>query len=263
MPAIPADPAYGWLNTSDMPYIDYLCLMIYGGPGADKIGTSLSTYTSAINKFLNAGYPAAKLLAGVPVYTDDSADWFGAYYQLVQQFNPATSLNQISKSTANGLTNWQIANNKTVNGGILYFNGADLMVSKTQWAMDKSLGGIYLWIINWDAAPGSPNSLLDVIYKTLGGSQMGQVNFTGVVSAQSGAGEQITVTITKPGGGTSTISGITDSTRAYSIVYSDVAGTGYKAVASIAADADYSAATSPSVTFDIGKATRTITLSVG
>jgi spore germination protein YaaH len=166
MPAIPADPAYGWLNTTDMPYIDYLVLMIYGGAGADKIGTSLSYFTSSITKFLNAGYPAAKLLAGIPVYTDDSADWFGAYYQTIQQFQPATSLNQLSKTTANGL-NGDTVVSKTVQGGILYFNGADLMVSKTQWAIDHSLGGIYLWIINWDAAPGSPNSLLDATYNTI------------------------------------------------------------------------------------------------
>lgn len=88
------------------------------------------------------------------------------------------------------------------------------------------------------------------------------VTFSGVVSAQVQAGEAITITVTKPGGGVETLAATTDANKAYSVVYNALPGIGYKAKASIGEDALYLAATSLEVTFDVAKNPRTITLSV-
>jgi hypothetical protein len=90
---------------------------------------------------------------------------------------------------------------------------------------------------------------------------MAQVTFTGTVSAQV-APRSVVITVTKPAGGTATVSTTTTSSRTFSVVYTDVAGTGYKAVAVCAADAQYDVATSLQVTFNITKDPSTITLSV-
>lgn len=90
------------------------------------------------------------------------------------------------------------------------------------------------------------------------------ITFTGTVSSQAAAGESVTITITKPNsGGTATVLATTSGSGSFSATYTDIAGVGYSAVASVAADSTYAAATSPSVSFIIGLIARTVTLTVG
>jgi hypothetical protein len=101
---------------------------------------------------------------------------------------------------------------------------------------------------------------LTAVYKEVSG--VGKVTFGGVVSAQEKENETVTITVTKPDGTTATIYAQTDATGAYAVEYSDLPATGYKAKARIEEDALYLAAESNEITFSIGKAPRTITLSV-
>jgi GH18 family chitinase len=175
MPCVPADIAYGWITTNDMPYVDYLMLMIYGGPGIDMNGTSMSQFTRWAQGWLDAGFPSRKLIAGIPVYSDDANDLFGAYYQVINQFSPAVNQNIINASTANGFnSNGGIQNGKAVIGGKIYICDVTQTDAKCDWVVSHNMGGVYLWVVNWDM-PSGTYSLLDKCYYTLLAAEGGQV----------------------------------------------------------------------------------------
>lgn len=89
------------------------------------------------------------------------------------------------------------------------------------------------------------------------------VTFSGKVSAQGAAGETVHVKVTNPAGTTTeTVNAITDASGNYSVGYNSTVGTSYKAQASVDEDADYLAAQSEIVEFNITKGARTITLQV-
>lgn len=85
---------------------------------------------------------------------------------------------------------------------------------------------------------------------------------SGVVSAQAALGETVTVAITKPDSSIDTVTGITDASGNYTITYQATSNGGYSAVATIAADASFTAATSATATFTVSGLlqSRTITL---
>jgi hypothetical protein len=93
-------------------------------------------------------------------------------------------------------------------------------------------------------------------------SNMGTVTITGSVSAQASTGEVVTFTITKPDGSKTTVTTATLADKTFSATYSDAAGSGYSLIGTIPADAQYQAATGPSVAFTISLGTRTITYNV-
>ena len=88
------------------------------------------------------------------------------------------------------------------------------------------------------------------------------VPFSGTVSAQVGAGENVTVTVTDSAGNIQTLTAQTDVNGNYAVTGEVISGAA-QAVASIAADSEYAAATSPTDNFTIPPALqpRTITIS--
>jgi hypothetical protein len=89
------------------------------------------------------------------------------------------------------------------------------------------------------------------------------VTLSGTVSAQAASGETVTITVLKPDGTKDPWTTTTDTTGAYTLTKTyTVAGT-YSAVATVSADAQYAAATSPTVSFTITLVNRTVTLNVG
>jgi hypothetical protein len=88
------------------------------------------------------------------------------------------------------------------------------------------------------------------------------MTFTGKASAQAAAGEQVTVKVTLPDLSTQNLVATTDAQGNYSTTKDYAPGAGYKGEATIPEDAQYLSATSPVVTFTVGKAARTITLNV-
>jgi hypothetical protein len=91
---------------------------------------------------------------------------------------------------------------------------------------------------------------------------MATVTFSGNVSAQVAAGETVTFTITKPDGTTETITTTTKADKTFSTTKDYTIAGAYSAVAGIASDPTWTAATSPSVPFTIALQTRSITLNV-
>ena len=154
-----------WISpTTDGPYIDFVEVMLYDMATPDD--ATLADYETWAAAWINAGWPTSKLNLGMPFYSDDANGDFGGYEQVIAQFNPDISLNQISTTTANG---WG-GNGQIVAGGVLWWNGVDLAISKVQWAQQNNIGGMGpLYCVNFDAV-GTAKSLLDTIYKTVNGS---------------------------------------------------------------------------------------------
>ncbi len=93
-------------------------------------------------------------------------------------------------------------------------------------------------------------------------AQTGTETFEGSVSAEAGAGEVVTITVTKPDGTQAApIMAQTDASGNFTATYTDVPGS-YSAVASIGIDADNAAAASDPFLFALtALQARTISLS--
>ena len=89
---------------------------------------------------------------------------------------------------------------------------------------------------------------------------MSKVTFAGSVTAQIASGE--TIKVTQPDSSIDTITTTTKADLTFTMTKDYIVAGSYSAVASVAADAGNSAATSPSVPFTITLATRTISLNI-
>lgn len=91
---------------------------------------------------------------------------------------------------------------------------------------------------------------------------MANVTFSGVVSAQTAAGETVIITVTKPDTTTETLTALTLADRTYTVTKAYTIAGNYSAKAHGNADATYSAWDSASIPFTIALTTRTGTLGV-
>jgi len=90
-----------------------------------------------------------------------------------------------------------------------------------------------------------------------------RVSIKGSVSNEIGPGEVVTITLTHPDGTPEAVTAPTDENGQFAASVDEVPGTGYSAIAHIDADAEYQAADSPEVNFDVSKQARTLVLEVG
>ena len=90
-----------------------------------------------------------------------------------------------------------------------------------------------------------------------------QVSIKGSVSSEVSPGEAVTITLTHPDGTPETVTATTDENGQFSASVDEAPGTGYRAIAHIDADAEYQAADSSEVSFDVSKQARTLVLQVG
>jgi hypothetical protein len=90
---------------------------------------------------------------------------------------------------------------------------------------------------------------------------MGKITFNGSVSAQAALGEIVSVSVTKPDGTKDVFNATTDANKAFTVSKDYVAGN-YSVIVSVPADTIYKAATSGSVSFNVGLVDRTIQVTV-
>jgi hypothetical protein len=149
-----------WFNSTDAPLVDMFEVMLYDM--AFPADATYDDYVADATLWLNNGFPAQKLDLGVPLYACSTVSMLTGYHQVIEQYNPAPSLNQLSMSTVIG---WD-GNPVAVNGGLLWWNGVNLAISKTKWAQANNIGGMMLFAVNYDALSDVDN-LLTNIAKTL------------------------------------------------------------------------------------------------
>ncbi|OAI56776.1 hypothetical protein AYO47_08690 [Planctomyces sp. SCGC AG-212-M04] len=131
----------GWQKLTDeaISSIDALQLMSYDHK--DRHST-FEDSAKDVQKFLDRGVPASKIVLGVPFYGRGITehDKVATWRQIVEKDKPAPNVDE-----ANGI----------------YFNGPDTIRKKTHFALEKGLQGVMVWELGQDA-PGD-NSLLRVI----------------------------------------------------------------------------------------------------
>jgi hypothetical protein len=232
-------------------YIDWVGLMTYDAGTLPYWYCTVPDLEAEVNRWISAGFNPAKLIPGISLAgreNGSSSSWI-SYYDIIQTYDPPAVLNVVSS---------------------IYYNGVTLVKAKLEKLKSLGCGGAFLYTAGMDTDYTDTRSIVAAAYSILKSEiepipevELMTVTFSGTVSAQAPSGEIVTVTITKPSGGSDTVSGSTGSTGTFTATYDGVAGNGYSAVASIPADSKYQATTSTSVSFDIGLLPRTITLTVG
>lgn len=146
---------YGLYTPAMAQYFDYITVMAYDltGPWRPEIAgphSPFEFYESAIQKFVDMGYPGEKIVGGVPFYgygfRKDGTAYSMTYAQIVEEFPGAEHLDCIN--------------------GELFYDGMPTMKKKCDYVKENGLGGIMFWQIHGDT-PDPAKSLLDLIHTTL------------------------------------------------------------------------------------------------
>tara|TARA_B110000211_G_scaffold234738_1_gene305981 strand:- start:3092 stop:4291 length:1200 start_codon:yes stop_codon:yes gene_type:complete len=151
-----------WYENEALDQADFLQIMIYDQTGtwsASPYGAhaSMSHYTQAENYWIGRGYSRDKLVMGLPYYGyrfDDNTGGIAAavtYTEIMDQFpNALPSDNVLIDAT-----------------GHYFFNGADLIKDKVNYAIDNGFKGVMVWEIAQDDASQS-NSLTSALNASVG-----------------------------------------------------------------------------------------------
>jgi GH18 family chitinase len=131
----------GWQKLTDeaIASVDAVQLMAYDHDGRHS---TFEGATKDVQKLLDRGVPASKIVMGVPFYgrgitdREKTATW----RQIVEKDRPGPDVDEV--------------------GGV-YFNGPDTIRKKTRFAIEKKLQGVMAWELGQDA--NGKDSLLGVI----------------------------------------------------------------------------------------------------
>jgi chitinase len=113
------------------PYVDWVAVMAYdmGYPHS-----SLEDATWALANWRDAfGFPAEKLVLGVPFYGRNGSNTSWTYASIVATWHPVPAQNWTGKK-------WDI-----------FFNGRDLVNTKAQYVLDNGFAGVMIWALGYDA----------------------------------------------------------------------------------------------------------------
>lgn len=148
--------AYGHYTGAMAESFDYITVMAYDltGPWGTATGphAPFEFFTSSLKQFQDLGFPAEKLVGGVPFYgrgfpTDDPKDAYAmTYAEIVEKFP--------------GAENHDCVNDE------LWYDGLNGMEKKCQYIVDNGMGGIMFWEITQDTTDPE-KSLLDKINSIL------------------------------------------------------------------------------------------------
>jgi GH18 family chitinase len=133
------------LNDQAAGAVDRIHLMSYDDEGRHS---TLEQATDNLDKWIDAGIPAEKIVLGVPFYgrrfsaSDRSSATYG---EIVARFTPDADADEVDG---------------------YYFNGPETMQAKVELAMEHGLGGIMVWELAQDSQDEEA-SLLRVIRRTL------------------------------------------------------------------------------------------------
>tara|TARA_B110000211_G_scaffold137316_1_gene157075 strand:- start:249 stop:1454 length:1206 start_codon:yes stop_codon:yes gene_type:complete len=134
-----------WYENDALDQADFLQIMIYDQTGTwagSPYGShaSMDHFKAAETYWVGRGYPRSKLAMGLPYYGYKFQDATGGlaeavtYADIMQQFpNALPSDNLLIDGT-----------------GHYFFNGADLIQEKTQYAIDNGFKGVFVWELAQD-----------------------------------------------------------------------------------------------------------------
>ena len=140
-----------WFTTTTVNnYVDFVNLMMYDihpYPEASLLA-DVETYTT---EWLTAGFNSYKLNLGIPAFGYTPTSGSGDYYAIISNINPSNSQNYTAGSTP-----W------TTSPTEFWWSGYNLNQSKTSYAKNVDLGGLFIYCANEDAC-GNAKSIIDAI----------------------------------------------------------------------------------------------------
>lgn len=151
--SLAANPSRVCLYPDTAKYLDFINLMTYDmakGVGYPYHST-LEESVKAMNLWVNAGIPQDKLLMGIPFYGRDSGTKGFEYWWIVDKYRPLPSQNQVSEPLAAG--------------GIIWWNGIELVKQKVDYIRNSSFGGVMVYEVSIDKF--DDQSLLKAVFDEL------------------------------------------------------------------------------------------------
>lgn len=124
-------PSFYNISSAAISALDHISIQAYGGSPSEF---SYTTFVNNVSAMLNYGYPAQKLVMGLPFYgvTTDNTKVETSYRNIVSQYPTlGPSINQIS------------VNLPPVKD--ITFNGQQTIIQKTKYVSDQSLAGVMYW----------------------------------------------------------------------------------------------------------------------
>ena len=156
-----------WYEDEALQTADFLQIMIYDQTGTwsgSPFGNhaSMDHFLQAESYWVSRGYPRNKLVMGLPYYGYKFKSNKGGLASAVTYADILTQFPNM-KSSDNLLSD---------NTGYYWFNGADLIKEKTEYAINNGFKGVFVWEIAQDDLK-SPLSLDSTLAKTAGTLTLG------------------------------------------------------------------------------------------
>jgi chitinase len=162
-------------------YLDLINLMSYdfAGSWSPKAGHHAQLYaanlnensgSSAVDYVISAGFPAAKILLGIPVYGRSflGADGPGRSYRGNGGEEGTFEYKELPRDGAEEIVNTRLAAAFCVggDGGFVSYDNPETVEIKAAYCRQKRLGGLFYWTGTADVPPG-PRSLISTGFKAL------------------------------------------------------------------------------------------------
>jgi hypothetical protein len=145
--------------------LDHISIQAYGGSPSEF---SYATFVNNVSAMLNYGYPAQKLVMGLPFYgvTTDNTKVETSYRNIVSQYPTLDpSINQIS------------VNLPPIKD--ITFNGQQTIIAKTKYVSDQSLAGVMYWDTATDVDYTNQLSLLRALNTVMNANVITEGGLTG------------------------------------------------------------------------------------
>ncbi|KAK2625544.1 hypothetical protein QTJ16_004856 [Diplocarpon rosae] len=164
-------------------YLDLINLMAYdfAGSWSTTAGHHAQLYpgnegepsgSAAVDYIISTGFPANKILLGVPVY---GRSFIGAYspgnvYSGCGGDEGTFEYKDLPRNNAEEIVNTRLVAAFCTggDGGFVSYDNPDTVRAKGNYALEKRLGGLFYWMGTADAPPG-PRSLISTGFKALHG----------------------------------------------------------------------------------------------
>jgi hypothetical protein len=168
-PSIPIMAAVGWYTyqmttTTAADHLEYLWLMTYdmGIPNGNPFHASYQDTIEVCKYWEDGGYPAAKLLLGIPFYSKDSNGSLCTYATVMGDFNPAPDVDMVLASQVSA---GFASTPETVDGGVVWCGGVNHNKRLVDYCRYKGYAGVGIWDVAQDLLDNNPSSLLRAIYE--------------------------------------------------------------------------------------------------